>query len=124
MPDTITRKRRVEVSLYTDGMTETYNGRLLGLIDDAEFNILLSDKVTQARCKTRGAMPLKEITDNHQDLKGMRLMVVVNETDGKNEIPYLFISERLHFVSYVKPDNECGFTGITDSYLMVKERME
>lgn len=124
MTETITKKRRVKVDVFADGMNKVYNGRLLGLIDDGEFNHLLSDKLTQIKCKTRSTMTVKEIVDNHQELNGLRLMMVVHEIDEKNAAPHLFVSERLHFVSYVTPDSCCGFTGVSDSYLMVEERLE
>jgi len=124
MTETITVKRRVKVDVFAAGVNRIYSGRLLGLIDDGEFNHLLSDKATQKKCKTRSTMTVKEIVDNHQDLNGLRMMMVVHEIDEENAAPHLFISERLHYVSYVKPDNCCGFTGESESYLMVEEKLE
>jgi hypothetical protein len=122
--DVTTKKRRVKVDVFAIGADKSYDGRLLGLIDDAEFNNLLTDRATQTKCKTRSTMTVKEIVENHQSLDGLRLMVVVSKINGDISPPTLFISERLHMVGYVKPNSSCGFSGESDSWLMVEEKLE
>lgn len=125
MTETITKKRRVKVDVYSTEMNRVYNGRLLGLIDDSEFNHLLSDKPTQIKCKTRATIPVREIVDNHENLRGLRLMIVVHKIDEESAAPHLFVSERLHMVSYVnKPANSYALTGESESWLMIEERLE
>ncbi len=121
---TETKKKRIKLDVYADGIKRSYFGRLLGLIDDEEFNHLLFNKPTQTTCKTRATVSTKTVVDNYQTMDGLRLMMFASEIDGKTAAPHLFISERLHMVSYVIPSNQCGFTGESDSYLMVEEVLE
>ena len=117
------RKLRATVNVHNGNKaTVEYQGRILGLVDDKEFNTLLKDRKLQNKCNTRRTMSLKEITDSHIDLEGLRLVVAVKKIDKVSALPTLFVSERLHYVSYVQPSGDCGFTGESHSYIMAEEK--
>ena len=100
-----------------------YKGRLLGLITDEEFNAIIKSAGLQKKVATKETVLLSEITDNHKDLSGYRLVLAIKSKDDITVIgKKLFVSERLHLVSYVRPNkNECGITGEVNSYMFIKE---
>lgn len=120
---TVKKKKMIKVDVFTGNLERIYYGRLLGLVDDEEFNAIIKSDTLKKRIHTKETMPLEEITDNWQDLNGLRLVMTIKKIDdGKDTIePRLFISERLSFVSYAKPEGNCAFTGESQSYLMVEE---
>jgi hypothetical protein len=120
----MSKKVQTQIDLWTDkDIGVKYKGRLLGLITDKEFNAIINSARLQKKVATKETVPLKEITDNHKDLDGYRLVLAIRSKDDITSVgKKLFISERLHLVSYVRASKgECGITGETNSYLFIKE---
>jgi len=118
------RKAQTQIEVWDNkDVGVKYKGRLLGLITDKEFNAIIKSTDLQKKVITKETVLLSEITDNHKDLSGYRLMLAIKSKDGVAVVgKKLFISERLHLMSYVRPArNECGITGEVDSYLFIKE---
>lgn len=117
-------KKLVKVEVYTgsDEEDKVYEGRLLGLIDDKEFNSLIKSPQLQAKCITKGTISLSDITTQYQELEGLRVVIAAKKIGEEIATKILFISERLDRVSYVKKKtNEAAFTGESDSFIMIKE---
>jgi hypothetical protein len=118
------KKVQTQIEVWTGGEDGIkYQGRLLGLITDEEFNAIMNSASLQKRVITKETVPLREITENYKDLSGHRIVLAIK---SKNDVVVmgkkLFISERLHLMSYVRDaKGECGITGETDSYLFIKE---
>jgi hypothetical protein len=122
MAEHIRKKKMIRVDLFTGKLEKQYYGRLLGLINDDEFNSILKSSELKKRVETKETIQLSDITNNHQDIDGFRMVMTVKKVNCKDITePKLFISERLTFVSYVQPEGSCAFTGESQSYLMVEE---
>jgi len=120
----MSRKVQTQIEVWSGGDNGIkYKGRLLGLITDSEFNAILKSGSLQKKVATKETIPLEEITDNHKDLSGYRLVLAIRSKDGITSVgKKLFISERLHLMSYVRASRgECGITAESDSYLFIKE---
>lgn len=117
-------KKVIIAKVYTGANEDDkiYEGRLLGLIDDKEFNSLIKSPQLQTKCITRETMPLPAITKRYQKLDGLRVVIAVKKVNGEIATKLLFISERLDRVSYVKSDDDAAFTGESDSYIMIEEK--
>ncbi len=118
-------KRVVIAKVFTSDNEDdkTYEGRLLGLIDDKEFNSLLKSPQLQSKCITRESVPLSVITKQYQKLDGLRMVMAVKKVGNEVASKLLFISEKLDRVSYVKNENDAAFTGESDcSYIMIEEK--
>lgn len=121
-------KKVVKVETYAEnGKNVAYEGRLLGLIDDEEFNVIIRNKVIQTRCLTKQLILLANITDakeyaGFEGLKGLRMVMAVKKKEGVNcYTKTLFISDKLSFISYVKDDG-AAFTGENNSWLTIEEK--
>jgi len=120
----MSKKVQTQIDLWTGGDDNIkYKGRLLGLVTDEEFNAIINSARLQKKVATKETISLKEITDNHKDLAGHRLVLAIKYKDDITSVgKKLFISERLYLVSYVRASKgECGITGETNSYLFIKE---
>jgi len=114
------KKRTITVELCDK--ERTYEGRLLGLIDDNEFHCIMKNRSTQNKIYSSETIPLKEITDNFNRLKGLRLVISLRKVDGKN-IPgkRLFISEKLSYITHQSKNEPVGILGEEDEYYEVTE---
>ena len=112
-----------EIEVWANEKSVKYKGRILGLITDGEFNAIMKSHDLQKKVATKETIRISEITENYKDLSGHRLVMAIKHKNGVNIIGRkLFISERLYLLSYVSSEkNECGFTGISSSYLFIKE---
>jgi len=123
-------KKIVTVVIYeSDGNKDKkYEGRLLGLINDDEFNALARNSVVRGRCITKRTMPLSVITeckkfDGIDGLNGLRLVVAVKKKDGVDCYKkILLVSEKLEYISYVREDGCTAFAGKNNSWMTVEER--
>jgi len=123
-------KKFIELKVYgeANNKSKLYEGRLLGLVDDAEFNALVRSSVVQNRCITKATMPLTNITDCKEfdttdGLKGLRLVMAVKK-QGHVEClsKKLFGTEKLDYISTVKDGGKtASFTG-PNSWMTIKEK--
>lgn len=131
----MTKKRKTTISLFKSqergGSGKIYEGRLLGLVDDEQFTILMKEKEVQRKFLTTEATPLKEITDNYKKMKGLRLVMAVKTVDSKDADRTLFVSEKLETLSSVATTSstkyseiEAAFSGEKSCWLWVEEREE
>lgn len=116
-------KTIVVVDVYTTEIETSLSGRLLGLVDDTEFNAIVSSKKLQKGVLTKETIPLVSITKNYQNLEDYRVVIAIRERDGAQFHPArLFISDKLGVVSFVQPEGNCGFTDRGQSYIMMEEK--
>lgn len=118
-------RKMVVVDVYTESKKDgtTVEGRLLGLINDKEFNAIVSSKELQKKVLTKETIPLTSITENYQNLEDYRMVIAIKERDGTQFHPArLFISDKLGVVSFVQPEGNCGFTDRSRAYIMIEEK--
>lgn len=112
------------VTVETDGGI-TYYGRMLGLIDDAEFHKIITDRKMQNRTYSVETKHLEDVVDEYIELGGLRLVVALKKIDDKDIIEkWLFISEKLDMISYISTDKKVGIQGMKDEYLIITEDTE
>ena len=121
-------KKIVKVDVHLDaGKRISYEGRLLGLINDDEFHTLIKNKTVQGRCITKQTIPLTNITTaeefgGYEGLKGLRLVVAVKKKEGLDSFTkMLFVSSKLSMISYVKKDN-AAFNSNDGCWLTIEEK--
>jgi len=120
-------KRKLDVILWLSNNRKiNYKGRLLGLIDDIEFNKIIRDKGMQNQCFTRETIPLSKIIYNKAfdgllGLRGLRLVVAIRKRNDQVVSKKLFISEKLNMISYVGEDGETSINGEEESWLTLNE---
>jgi hypothetical protein len=110
--------------------TRKYTGRLLGAINSDEFAHIVKDEPTQRKIKDRETKPLKEISKEFIDFKGLRLVFSLKKKQGANVYNQLFITERLGWVTEVRnkdlSDSKLEFLSVNDmeenSYYTITER--
>lgn len=114
-------KKKITVELSDN--KKTYQGRLLGLIDDKEFHCIMKHRSTQNKIFSGETKPLKEIIDSYQNLEGLRLVVALKKIDGKSVLgkKQLFISEKLNYIASQTTDKKIGILGEEDEYYEVTE---
>jgi len=123
------KKSIIKVKVYTGAQnkSKTYEGRLLGLIDDVEFNALMRSQAVQTRCITKATMPLVNITecrefDGTDGLKGLRLVMSVKKKDNivclKKK---LFVTEKLDFISTIKNSGKSASITASNSWMTIEE---
>ena len=123
----MSEKRQIDVILWlANNRKINYKGRLLGLIDDAEFNMIIRDKGIQNQCFTKETMPLSKIIynkafDGPEGLMGLRMAVAVRERNDQIIAKRLFISEKLNMISFVGEDGEASINGEEDSWITLNE---
>lgn len=100
----------------------TYEGRLLGLIDDKQFHALMTRKAFQNKIYSGATVPLAEIAENYPEFKGLRMILAVRKINGETiGGKHLFITERLNIVG--NDDKEgLGILGKDDEYYTVTEK--
>ncbi len=117
------QKRTVTVDIYTGKIEAAFEGRLLGLVNDAEFNAIVNSKKLQKKVLTKETIPLISITKNYQNLEDYRVVIAIKERDGTIFHPSkLFISDKLGVVSFVQPDGNCAFTDRGQAYILMEEK--
>lgn len=130
---TTKKKVKTTISLFKTqdrgGGGKIYEGRLLGLIDDEQFAILIKEKEVQRKFLTTEATPLRDITDGYKKMNGLRLVMAVKKVDNESVDKNLFVSEKLANIANVgKTDAsaysevEAGFAGEKSYWLWVEER--
>jgi len=135
MADKKKKKVTTTISLFKNqnrgSSAKIYEGRLLGLIDDKQFTILVNEKEIQRKFLTTEATPLREIVDNYRKMNGLRLVMAVKKVNGEDADKHLFVSEKLELLansgktdSNAYSDVEAGFTGEESYWLWVEEREE
>jgi len=118
-------KAIVVIDVYTSEKAEqtTVEGRLLGLINDKEFNAIVSSKKLQKGVLTKATKSLSSITRHYQNLEDYRVVVAARARNGEQFHPArLFISDKLGVVSFVQPGGNCGFTDRSQAYIMIEEK--
>lgn len=118
-----TLKTIVVIDIYTGKSETSVEGRLLGLINDKEFNAIVTSKELQKKVLTKETISLSSITQHYQNLEDYRVVVAVRSRDGAQFHPArLFASDKLGVVSFVQPDGNCGFTDRGQAYIMIEEK--
>lgn len=120
------KKTIVEIDLYLEENRKPiqYKGRLLGLINDTEFNSLIKSRNLQNKFFTSSTLSLSILGKNYSDLKGLRLVVAIK---NKQTPKRLFTSEKLSLISSMKIEgNHCELGIVTDdnNWMLIKERRE
>ena len=112
------------VTVETDEGVKYY-GRLLGLINDAEFHHTINNRKIQNKTFSVETKLLKDIAEGYEDLNGLRLVVALRKIDGQEICEkLLFISEKLEMISCIVTDKEIYITGQNDEFLTVTEEVE
>ena len=115
--------------MYTGAQNKSkaYEGRLLGLIDDIEFNALIRSQAVQIRCITKATMPLANITeckefDGTDGLKGLRLVMAVKKKGNSVCLKKkLFVTEKLDFISTIKNSGKSASITASNSWMTIEE---
>jgi len=118
-------KAIVVIDVYTGEKEEqtSVEGRLLGLINDKEFNAIVASKKLQKKVLTKETLSLSSITHHYQNLEDYRVVIAARARDGIQFHPArLFVSDKLGVVSFVQPDGNCGFTDRGQAYIMIEEK--
>lgn len=129
------KKVKTTISLFKTlergGSGKIYEGRLLGLINDEQFAVLMREKEIQNKFLTTEAASLREIVDAHKKMNGLRLVMAVKKIDEKNVDKHIFVSEKLELISTSAQtdsttckDTEAAFTGEESYWLWVEESEE
>ncbi len=122
MTEAKSQKKTVVVDVYTGKIEAAFKGRLLGLVNDIEFNAIVNSKELQKKVLTKETISLADITKNYQTLEDYRVVIAIKERDGEIFHPArLFISDKLGVVSFVQPDGNCGFTDRGQAYILMEE---
>lgn len=113
-------KKTVTIELCDHG--RTYEGRLLGLIDDKQFHALVTRKVFQNKIFSCATIPLEEIRTNYvEGFNGLRMILAIRKINNDSiGGKHLFVTERLNIIG---SDNngDLGILGEDDEYYMVEE---
>jgi hypothetical protein len=122
MTDNATKKKYVEVGVYNTGEDITYEGRLLGLINDKEYAAIIEKSDIRNKLLCVATTPVKDI-GTIDNIAGFRLALAVKKRGVENVINRtLFITEPLEYASaYDLVENEVSFVGSEGSYITVKE---
>jgi len=117
------KRRYITLEMFKKNKTQTYSGRLIGLIDEKEFAKVISSKVVQARIATGETMPLTEIAEGYDDLNNMRMVVSLRKVGEELVIgKRLLITERLGLISAMSRDKkELSITGDKGTWMVVSE---
>lgn len=123
------KKKLIKVTTYlADNNSFSYEGRLLGLISDREFNVLVRNKTVQTRCLTKQTIPLANIVASEayggfDGLGGLRMVMAIKKREGIDcYTKALFVTDRLTWISYVqKEQTSAAFCGEDNSWLTVDE---
>lgn len=118
-------KTMIVIDVYTGEKEKqtSVEGRLLGLINDKEFNAIVASKQLQKKVLTKETIPLSSITKHHQNLEDYRVVVAARvRNDTQFHPARLFISDKLGVVSFVQPEGNCGFTDRGQAYVMIEEK--
>lgn len=125
------KKKIVTATIYTDEHPKgrKYEGRLLGLINDSEFDALIRHKTVQTRCVTKGTVPIASIIgckefDGKDGLQGLRMVMSVKKREGVSCFTkVLLVTEKLSFISFVREDgSSVALTGEKDSWINIDEK--
>lgn len=112
------------ITVETDEGTRYY-GRLLGLIDDAEFHHTINNRGIQNKTYSVETKSLKDLIENYGNLEGLRIVVALKKIDDQEICEkLLFISEKLEMITNVTTDREVGILGENHEYLTVTEEVE
>lgn len=111
-------KKTVSVELYDKDGPQHYEGRCVGLIDDKEFNAIVSNTELQRKIATVETIPLVDIA-KMKDVQELRLVVVKpDKTDNKKG---LFITEPIELISQFSSPDDMTIVGTDGSYIIIKE---
>jgi hypothetical protein len=101
------------------------SGRLLGLIDDAEFFNLVKNKKLRKKAFSAETKPLEEIAKGYVTLDGLRLVLAKKRENGRKVMgKELFVSQKLTMIAEV-PSSGGGLAVIDedDDYLVLEEKL-
>ena len=120
------KKRIVLEVMMEKKVKATYYGRLLGIVRDDDFHVLITKKESQIKLFTAETLPLSEIGCNYDDFKGKRLVMTVKEIDGEVVAgKKFFITEKLDMISFY--DKAAGNMCVEckdGNYVYIDEREE
>ena len=105
-------KKTVSIYLYLDkAETKAYKGRLLGAVDEKEFQALIKDIRIASRVSTGESVSVKDIAALDTKIEGLRLVFTLKSKE-KKEIPCsetLLISDVIEQLSYyTESDDSIG----------------
>jgi hypothetical protein len=102
MPDKI--RRRIKVEIMTDNRSSmSYYGRLLGIMSDEDFHVLIGNKEAQSKLFTAETKPMSAIGKNYDRLGGKRIIMTIREIDGEAQPERkFFVTEKLDMISLYK----------------------
>jgi hypothetical protein len=118
------RRIRMEVAMEKDKKV-IYYGRLLGIVKDEDFHVLIKNSDSQTKLFTAATLPLSEIGKNYDHLDGKRIVMTVKERDGESVVgKNIFITEKLGMVSYYDTVKDVIWAECEDGeYINVKEEI-
>lgn len=104
-------------------------GRLLGIITEEEFQILLNNKSFQKKIFGKETVALSDFIKDSEDCPGKRLVVAAkrrrsgNSDEPADEFPMktLFISSEIDMVSEIKQDKEVTINAGTNTFIYMEE---
>lgn len=102
---------------------KTYEGRLLGLIDDKQFHALMTRKAFQNKVFCCATVPLEEIrTSCRAGFNGLRLVLTIRKIDDKTVGgKHMFVTERLSYIGN-EDRRGIGILGEEDELYLVEEK--
>jgi hypothetical protein len=124
------KKPDVKITVYEDKSKETlgkkdmsYEGRLLGVVDNKKFNILAKNKDAVSKVFTGESLEVKDIPRESEHITSKRIVLVAKKRDNEFVGRTLFITEPLKTLSYTGPfKKSLGFITESGSYILVEDK--
>lgn len=130
MTDTKIVRRTVELTIIPGGGSSIkYTGRVLGVLNEIEFNTLIKVKDVQRKILSGPTIAIKDIGDTFGDIKGLRLALAAKTKDEESVLETVFVTEPLDMVTSMmfkgSVPHQMVISGVKDTiYQIVEENIE
>jgi hypothetical protein len=130
MLETKVVRRTAEMSVIPGGGSSIkYTGRVLGVLSGVEFNTLIQKQDVQRKILSGPTVAIKDIGDNFDDIKDLRLAFAIKTKDGETRLETLFVTEPLDMVTSMlfkgTVPHQMVINGTNDTiYQIVEENIE
>lgn len=118
----------IKAIVYTGVNGIEYEGRLLGVITEEEFNRTINSKSLQAKTFTKPTLSIRAFASafpKNEDVKGLRLVIAVRKRDERDLLgKHLYISEPMDFISKIGTPEKPEMTinaGNQSSYIVIEQ---
>jgi hypothetical protein len=120
-------RKRIKIEVMNNNRSSmSYYGRLLGIMSDEDFHVLIGKKEAQNKLFTAETKPLSEIGRNYDKLDGKRIIMTIREVDGTPLVERkFFVTEKLGMISFYNENSgvlcaECEEGG----YVYIEEEVK